>query len=122
MFEGDYVRIWLEHNILFLEYKDDLALTQEVAREVLSNRITFQQNREYAVFCNPSGILSADPKALDYLAKEGTILIRAIAFYAPTPIPHLLTEFFLEAHKKNVPAEMFKYKNQAIKYLTPYSQ
>ncbi|MDT0644522.1 STAS/SEC14 domain-containing protein [Zunongwangia sp. F363] len=122
MFEGEYANISIEDNILFLEYSPRLVLTYHVAKEVLSNRLAFQQNKAYPVFCNTSGIISAETNALDYLSHEGTLLIMAIAFYVNAPLNNLLTEFFLETHSRKIPAGIFKYRNQALKFLRPYTQ
>ncbi len=122
MYEDEYTRIWIENDILFLEYKDGLDLTQKVAREVVNSRITFQKNREYAIFCDTSGIIKADFESLNYLALEGLLLIKAIAFYPKFPPNILLTKFFLETLRENIPAEIFETRNQAISFLTPYSK
>ena len=121
MYEDEYARIWIENDILFLAYKDGIDLTQIVAQEVVNNRITYQQSREYAVFCDTSGIIEADFEALTYLALEGLLLIKAIAFYSKFPPNILLTKFFLETLRENIPAEIFESKNQAINFLIPYS-
>ncbi len=122
MFEGEYVRIWIKDSILFVEYRPHLVLTKQIAMEILSTRLAFQKNREYAVFCDPSGIVSAETEALDYLSREGTLFIKAIAFYTPSPLDHLLTEFFLETHRRKIPTRIFGYKIQALKFLKSHSQ
>jgi hypothetical protein len=122
MLEGDYIKMWIEYHILFLEYRDGLVLDQEIAREILNSRLVFQQDREYPVFCDTSGILSAEPEALEILAAEGVLLIRAIAFYTKSPLDNLLTEYFIKTYRKHIPAEVFNHKHQAIQFLKPYSQ
>ncbi|MBZ9629792.1 STAS/SEC14 domain-containing protein [Salegentibacter sp. LM13S] len=122
MYEDEYARIWIENDILFLEYQHGLELTQKVARVVVNSRITYQQNREYAIFCDTSGIIEADFEALTYLALEGLLLIKAIAFYPKFPPNILLTKFFLETLQENIPADIFETKNQAINFLIPYSK
>ncbi|GHA32865.1 hypothetical protein GCM10007103_12890 [Salinimicrobium marinum] len=122
MFEGEYAKLWIEDTILFIEYRSHLVLTKQTAMEVLRSRLAFQRNQEYAVFCDPSGIVSADTDALDYLSREGTLLIKAVAFYTPSPLNILLTEFFLETHRRRLPAGIFKHKIQALKFLKSHSQ
>lgn len=122
MYEGKYTRIWTENNILFLEYRPNLILDLNSVQHVLAERLVFQQNKEYAVFCDPTGIISADNNAMDFLSQEGCLLIKAIAFYVQSPLPVLLTEYYIKTHIQKVPAEIFKNKFQAINYLLPYSK
>lgn len=122
MFEDEYAKIWIEDTILYIEYSPHLVLTKQIAMEVLRRRLIFQKNIEYAVFCDPSGIVSAETEALDFLSREGNLLIKAIAFYTPSPLTNLLTEFFLETHRRKVPARIFRHKIQALKFLKSHNQ
>ncbi len=120
MKEGEYINMWLTDGILFLEYRDELDLNLGKAREILKSRLIFQQDKDYPVFCDTSGIRSADPEALEFLAEEGVLLIRAVAFYTKWPLENLLTEYFIRTYGKQVPAKVFNHKHQAILFLNPY--
>ena len=121
-FEGKYVRIWREDTILFVEYRPELVLTKPIAMEVLRNRLSFQKDQEYVIYCDSSGIIGADTEALDYLSRQGTLLIKAIAFYTTNPLDNLLTEFYLKTHKRMVPTKVFRHKFQALKFLKSYNR
>ncbi|WBL22329.1 DUF7793 family protein [Zunongwangia sp. HRR-M8] len=122
MFEAEYINMELTDGILFLEYRDELDLNLEKAREILKSRLIFQQDSEYPVFCDTSGIRSAEPEALEFLADEGVLLIRAVAFYTKHPLDNLLTEYFVRTYGKKVPAKVFNHNHQAILFLKPYCE
>lgn len=122
MFEGEHVSIWIERNILFLKYRDSLVLTPKVAQEIVRSRLIIQHNQEYAVLCDTSGIFCAHLEALNYLSQDGLQLIKVVAYYADSPLNVLLTQFFLETHRKNIPAEIFNHKHQAINFLLKHSK
>ena len=118
--ESKYINIWVKDSILFLEYKEELHLNLKKAGEVLKSRLIFQQDKEYPVFCDTSGIRNAEPDALEFLAEEGLLLIRAVAFYTKSPLENLLTEYFNRTYRMQVPAKVFNHKHQAILFLKSY--
>ncbi len=122
--EEEYINMSIENGILFLEYKEDLDLNLEKARQILKTRLVFQQDKEYPIFCNTSGIRNAEPDALEFLAKEGNLLIKALAFYTKSPLDNLLTEYFIRTYRKekDIPAKVFNHTHKAIQFLKPYTK
>lgn len=122
MFKGKYGTYWIEDGILFVDYKPDLIVSLKVAKRIARDRMEFQQNKEYPVFCNLDGIVGAHSDARHYLVQEGTLLINALALHSTSPVAIRLTEFYLKIHNHKIPTQIFKHKNQAIHYLKPYTQ
>jgi hypothetical protein len=120
--EGEYVNMWKEDGILFVEYGDNLGLNQDIASEVIKNRLVFQQNKEYPVFCDTSGVNDTNLQALEKFATEGVLLVSAIAFYTKTPLDYYLTEYFIKTYKIKISAKIFKHKFEALQFLKPYIQ
>jgi hypothetical protein len=122
MFEGKYGTYWITDDILFVAYKTDLVVTLKVAKRIVNDRLEFQKDVEYPVFCDLTRIIGSDSEARHYLVQEGTLLIKALAVYATSPVAVRLTEFYLKTLSHKIPTKLFTNKNQAIRFLKPYSK
>lgn len=122
MFEGKYGRYCIVDGILFVEYKADLIFTLKVARRIVQERIGFQHNKEYPVFCKLSGMIDSQSEARHYLAQEGAVFVKALAFHVTSPVATRLTEFYIQTLDHQIPTQSFNDRNQAIQFLKPYSQ
>ncbi|TDN79353.1 hypothetical protein DET49_13816 [Salegentibacter sp. 24] len=120
MFEGRYGKFWIRDDILFVVYKPELVISLKVAKQVVRDRLEVQQNLEYPVFCDLSGVTDSSLVARRYLVQEGTLLIKALAFYTTSPVAVRLTEFYLKTLNHKVPTKFFTNKDQAINFLKPY--
>lgn len=122
MFEGKYGRYCIVDGILFVDYKADLIFTLIVAKRIVQERMGFQHNKEYPVFCKLSGRIDSQSDARHYLAQEGALFIKALAFYVTSPVALRLTEFYIQTLNHQIPIQVFNDRNQAIQFLKPYSQ
>ncbi len=122
MFEGKYGTYWIQDEILFVDYKPDLIVTLKVAERIVRDRLEFQKDQEYPVFCNLTGIVGTHSEARHYLVQEGTLLITALAFYATSPVAARLTEFYLQTLSHQIPTKIFTHTNQAIQFLKTYTE
>lgn len=117
MEDSSYTRITIKSDILFLEYRPDLLLNLKVAHKVVANRLIHQKNKAYPVLCDASGILQSDIEALDYLASEGTMFVEELAIFSDNPRSFLISKFFVETHKLEIPTAVFENKFQALNFL-----
>ena len=122
MFEGKYGTYWISDGILFVDYKPDLIVTLKVAERITRDRMEFQQDKEYPIFSNLDGIIGTHSEARHYLVHEGSLLIKALALYSTSPIAIRLTEFYLRTLTHKIPTQLFQYKNNALRFLEPYTQ
>lgn len=120
MFKGKYGTYWINEGILFIDYKSDLTISLKVAKRIVRDRMEFQQNKEYPVFCNLNGIVGLQSEARHYFAREGTMLMNALALHSTSPVAIRLTEFYLKIHNHRIPTQIFTHKNFAINFLRPY--
>lgn len=120
MFEGRYGQYWIRDNILFVVYKPELVISLKVAKQVVRDRLEFQQNLEYPVCCDLSGVTDSSSEARQYMVQEGTLLIKALAFYTTSPVAGRITEFYLKTLSHKVPTKFFTKKSLAINFLKPY--
>ena len=122
MYCSSCTRIRIEDDILFLEYRARLTLNIKVAKKVVAERLIYQKNRRFPVFCDSSGIISADVEALDYFASEGTIFIEGLAIFSENPRAFLLSKFYVETHKQEIPTAVFENRFQALNFLNRYKR
>lgn len=87
---------------------------------MLADRIKFQGEKIYPVFCDTRGIRDTDKSARDYLAKEGSFMISAVAFLVNPPISQAILDFYIRTSKPAIPTQVFTEKYEAIKFLKPY--
>lgn len=120
MYEGKYGTYWIYDNILHVRYKDHTIIDLKIAKKIVSDRILFQQNKEYPVFCDISGVIGSTSLARYYLATQGDTLIKAVAFYGTSPISISLTQFYIENLIHRKPIAFFTNEYQTLKFLQPY--
>lgn len=121
VYENKFARFWIEHNILFITYRSNVFINLAAAKEIVKDRLVFQRDKEYPVLCELPPIQGSDYSAREYLAQEGTILLKAIAFYAPPPLAYWLIDFYLKTHNHGIPTKFFPHRNQAKKFLNNYN-
>ncbi|MHB1148607.1 MAG: DUF7793 family protein, partial [Lutibacter sp.] len=73
-FENEYAKFWIKDQILFFEYKTDLVIDLAAAQRIVADRIQFQHEVAYPIFCDIRGVVDFDKAARDYLAQSGSVL------------------------------------------------
>jgi hypothetical protein len=116
-FQNDFAEFWTEGEILFFIYKNGITMNLDAARKVVADRINVQKGIPYPVFCDMRGIKDSDKPARDYLAKEGSTLVSAVAVLTDSPVTKIMANFYLTISRPTVPTKMFTDMNQAVDYL-----
>lgn len=116
-YENQNAKFWIKGEILFFEYKPNTAIDLEVAMRVVAERIAFQDEREFPVFCDIRGIISTDKAGRDYLAKSGSMLAKAVALIVNENVSMTMSTFYLEISKPSVPTRIFADEQEALEYL-----
>ncbi|MFD2939196.1 DUF7793 family protein [Flavobacterium notoginsengisoli] len=119
-YENQNARFWIEDGILFFEYKPRTAIDLEVAMRVVADRIAFQNERHFPVFCDTRGIASIDKAARDYLAKSGSMLAKAVALIGSENVSITMSTFYLEISRPSVPTRIFTIREEALDYLKSF--
>jgi hypothetical protein len=120
-FENDFAEFWTEENILFFIYKPGVTLNLEAVKRIVADRISVQKNVPYPVFCDMRGIKDSDKPARDYLAKEGSSMVKAVGVLTDSPVTKIMLNFYLTISRPLIPTKMFTDKNQALEFLKSYS-
>lgn len=116
-FQNQFAEYWLEDGVLFFIYKPGTSMNLEAAKQVVKDRLEVQRGESYPVFCDMRGIKDSDKPARDYLAKEGSSLVRSVAVLTDSPVTKIMLNFYLTISRPLVPTKMFTDKDQAIEYL-----
>ncbi|MFA5296960.1 MAG: hypothetical protein WC389_01990 [Lutibacter sp.] len=120
LFENEYAKFWIKDQILFFEYKPDLVIDLIAAQRVVADRIRFQNEVAYPIFCDIRGVVDFDKAARDYLAHSGSVLTKAVGFLVHQKVSQTIATFYVKINKPSVPTQLFEDQNAALAFLSNY--
>lgn len=120
LFENEYAKFWIRDQILFFEYKTDLVIGLAAAQKIVADRIQFQNEIAYPIFCDIRGVIDFDKAARDYLAQSGSVLTKAVGFLVHQKVSLAITSFYVKISKPTVPTQVFDDKATALAFLSKY--
>lgn len=115
--ETIYCKYWIADGILFCLYKPIAYITLEIARNIVSSRIRFQENETFLVFCDTRGIKDSSKPARDYLAREGSTLAKALVIFDDRKLSNSMLHYYLVRNKPSVPTAIFNERDDALEFL-----
>ena len=119
-FENDYATFWMEAGVVYFVYKTNSSIDLNAAKQILRDRIKFQQETEYPIYCDIRGMKRADKEARDFLAKEGSSYTKGVAIVVDSPMTKIIGNFYLGLNKPTTPTKMFTEKQEALDYLKQF--
>jgi len=120
LFENEYAKFWIKDRILFFEYKPDLVIDLPAAQLIVTDRIQFQNEVAYPIFCDIRGVVDFDKAARDYLAQSGSVLTKAVGFLVHQKVSQTIATFYVKINKPTVPTQLFEDKIAALAFLSNY--
>ncbi len=119
--ETTYVQLRIKDSILIGTYKKDVRITLEVAREIVSTRLSFTRRTTMPTLILSEGVVTIDKAARDYLTSpEGTEGISACAIITRSRYSSFLGNLFLQLTRGALPVKMFKNMGKAEQWLHQY--
>lgn len=118
--ETEYAEFWIENGILFFIYKKGVEITLDVAKKIVSDRIRFQNGVLYPVFCDIRGIKGSEKAGRDYIANEGSELVKAVGALVESPVTKVMINLYLTVTKPKTPTRMFTDQKSALTYLEEF--
>ena len=115
-----YMKLWKREGVLYCEYHNNLQLDLQVAQECVEARIKYSAGISYPVCIYLTGVKSATKEAREYLAEEGTRLVKAGALIIGSPVTKILGNIFLRINKPEVPTHLFNNEEDAIEWLKQF--
>ncbi|CAD5268119.1 MULTISPECIES: hypothetical protein [unclassified Imperialibacter] len=118
--ENEFASFFLKDGILHFIYKPNTELNLDAAKKVVEDRKTIQKGKSYPVLCDIRGLKDVDKVARDFLAKEGSSLVDAVALVVDSPAYEFMANFYLKVSKPDVPTKMFSSIEEALEYIKKF--
>ena len=118
--ENDYAEFHIKDGLLYFRYKPVDSIDLEAAKIIVRDRLAVQKGKSYPVVCYLDAVKNVEKDARDYLAVEGSQLVKAVAIIIASTAKIIMTNFYLSVNKPLVPTKMFSNETDAKKYLEPY--
>ncbi|GAA3648782.1 DUF7793 family protein [Flavivirga jejuensis] len=115
--ENEYAKFWIEKDILFFVYKNGISIDQSVATKIVEDRLSLQQGKAFLIFCDMRGIKSINKSARNYLAIEGSVLIKAVALLVNNPLTSAISGFYIKTSDPAIKTQVFTKKEDALEFL-----
>lgn len=115
-----YAEIKLKDGILFFTYLPISNFDIRLAEQIVRDRLLIQKEQAYPVLCDIRNVSFPDVKARKYLAIEGSLLTKAVAYVVVPYMSTHLTRFFIEVNQPLVPTRIFTEKSEALLYLQKF--
>lgn len=120
-FDTNFVHLLIKDKILVVTYKSGLHITLEIAQKIVTDRLSFTEDKKLAAMIMSHGVISMDKPAREYLAsEEGTNGLTATAIIVDSSFSRALGNFFLFVNKTKMPVKIFSNIPRAIKWLQKY--
>lgn len=118
--ENNYAFYKLDGRILYIRYHIGIVITLNAAVKIVADRIRLQDGVSYPALCDIRGVREVHKPARDYLALEGSVLLKAVAFIVEHPMSEVLSMFYLKTTKPPVPTQSFQNQKDAERFLAEF--
>lgn len=118
--ENNYAFYKLDGRILYIRYHIGIVITLNAAVKIVADRIRLQDGVSYPSLCDIRGVREVHKPARDYLALEGSVLLKAVAFIVENPMSEVLSMFYLKTTKPPVPTQSFQNQRDAERFLAEF--
>lgn len=118
--ENNFASYKLDGGLLYIRYHIGIVINHEGAVRIVADRLRLQKGISYPALCDIRGVEEVDKPARDYLALEGSVLLKAVAFIIGDPMSEILSYFYVRTTKPSIPTESFQDLDKAKKFLDKY--
>ncbi|MEH6764672.1 MAG: hypothetical protein V7655_09255 [Aequorivita antarctica] len=105
--ENNYASYTLSGGIVHIRYHIGISISLDAAVKIVADRLLLQAGESYPVLCDIRGVREVNKAARDYLALEGSLLIKAAAFIVEIPMTSILSKFYVQTAKPPIPTRAF---------------
>ena len=118
--ENNFALYTLNGGLLHIRYYKGIVINHEAAVRIVADRLRLQNGIFYPALCDIRGVEEVDKPGRDYLAREGSILLKAVAFIVGDPMSDILSYFYLKTTKPSIPTKAFQHMDEAKLFLEKY--
>ncbi|WP_299671972.1 hypothetical protein [uncultured Polaribacter sp.] len=119
-FENEYVKYCLKNGILEIEYKEEVYIDLKAGVQIVKDRLELHKGQTLPVLCDMRGIREINKSARDYLAIEGSVLIKAVAFIHESYVSKMISGFYLRTNTPSVPTKTFDNVSDGLVFLNKF--
>lgn len=119
-FDNDYAAYKLHDGILYITYHRGVYIDLPAAVQIVKDRLLLHEGRQLPVLCDIRGIKEANKSARVYLAMEGSILVKAVAFLVETPVSEMMSKFYVRTSTPPIATQSFEHQEQALSFLNKF--
>jgi len=118
--KNTYAEIYIDEGILYFKYLPFENFDIEAAKTIVTERLKLQKEVPFPVLCDIRQLTLPDIKARRYLAVEGSMLTKAVAYWTDPIGKEYLSQFFISVNQPPIPTAVFTEKRDAVEYLQSF--
>ena len=115
--ENDFAHYELKEDLVYITYKKGTVIDLNAAKEIVLDRIRFQEEKHYPVLCDIRAVHSMDYLARDYLTREGLVYITTLAILIKAGAIDLMTQLHHTSHRPAIRTGVFRKISEAKEFL-----
>lgn len=119
--ENDFCRMWISNGILHGEYKPELVMNVEIAKQMVNHRLKVSNGVSHPMLLDVRNLVSTDRTTMKYYkTKEVVQYVTAAAIITGNSITSLAGNIFLTLEKPLIPTKLFTDEKKALEWLEKY--
>ncbi|WKB81815.1 hypothetical protein IZU89_12310 [Cellulophaga lytica] len=115
-----YATYELIDDIIYITYRKNVILNLQAAEIVIKDQFSLHSGLKRGILCDIRHVKAIDKAARVYMAREGSILVSALALIVDSPVSIMMSEFYLKTSNSAVPTASFKSTEEALLFLNKY--
>lgn len=118
IFRSKYLTLKLEDSIMVMTYANDVTIDFEVAKKMVSERLSVFKDESFPVLADARFIKFATKEARKYFSGEdGVKGITTLAILIGSYVTVTIANLFIKLNRPPMPTKVFNTKDQAMKWL-----
>lgn len=118
--ETDFAEMQLRDGILFFTYKHIPQFDLAVAKQLVADRLRLQREQAYPILCDMRQYNLPDLEARRYLALQGSVHTRAVAYLIQPHTRNHVIQFFISVDQPIGDTHLFTDEAAALSYLKTF--
>ena len=115
--ENEYATYHIQEDILHIVYKPGVSIDLAVAIRTVEDRLALQEGLSFKIICDIRGVCQINKAARDYLAKEGSVLVTAVAYLIEPTVTRAISDFYIHISNPPIPSKSFTDMETAESFL-----
>jgi hypothetical protein len=118
-FENEFVKIWIEDEILLSEYRENLVIDIAAAKSIVEARVLFTEGKSYPILIDFTNLKSANKEARDFMndPSKGLKGLVCGAFVGNNAVATLFINLYLRIYNPPIPTKFFTDRSEALIWL-----